>query len=202
MAFSLALLGASTYEAPAVGSYDLLATEILTSSQSSITFASLGDYAADYQHLQIRVLARTTRTSNTDDVFAISFNGNTTMANYSHHFLKGNGSSVSSTGTNWADSSNGIPIGHTTSSIAVASNYAPTIIDILDAFSSSKNTTVRSLSGWIDPNSNAGYAQQSIQLSSGAFLNTSSITSISLGPTLSPNFVTGSRFSLYGLRKV
>jgi hypothetical protein len=39
----------------AAGSYDLLETEILTGSQTSVTFSSLNStYGADYQHLQAR----------------------------------------------------------------------------------------------------------------------------------------------------
>ena len=47
--------------APAgVAAYDLLETEILTGSQASVTFSSLGDYASDYQHLQVRGAIMTT----------------------------------------------------------------------------------------------------------------------------------------------
>ena len=44
--------------AVAGGSYDLLETTILSSNAASVTFSNLNNYAADYQHLQIRAVVK------------------------------------------------------------------------------------------------------------------------------------------------
>jgi len=181
MAFSLALLGASTYEVPIPASYDLLATETLTSSTTSVTFSSLGDYAADYDHLQIRsTLATSTSTSRW---LTCRFNGDT-GSNYSFHRLRGTGSSVVTSGA-----------GNYAEILVVVSNdtVGSMVMDILDYGNSSKNTTTRTFHGSLGRNE--------VSLTSGAWFNTNAVTSILL-QYQSNDIVTGSRFSLYGIRKV
>ena len=175
-------------------SYDLLATEILTSAQGSVTFASLGDYASDYQHLQIRAVVRTDRTSASSDPVTLQFNGNT-GTNYSRHGLVsyqfgGSGGVVS----NAASSQTSILLSQAVNTNgATANSFGAIVGDILDPFSSSKNTTVRAL-----PGMNAAFS--AVELRSGGFFNTASIYEIKLEPLVGSNFVTGSRFSLYGLK--
>jgi hypothetical protein len=172
------------------GSYDLLATEILTGSQASVTFSSLGTLAAGYQHLQIRALSSTSRTPGGDSLM-MQFNGVTTTS-YSRHNLRGTGSSVSSS-ANASQSS--MYVGDTPSSDNV-NFFGGHVIDILDPFETTKNTTFRALSGA----ANVGF--NDIRLSSGAYFATSAITSITLFANVGPNLNTGSRFSLYGIRAV
>ena len=71
--------------------------------------------------------------------------------------------------------------------------YSPVILDILDPFVSSKNTTIRSLAGKAQTN-------PLIHMESGFWMNTAAVTSITIDGDYS-SFVAGSRFSLYGLRK-
>jgi hypothetical protein len=173
MAFSLALLGASTYEAPAAGSYDLLATEILTGSTTSVTFSSLGTYAADYQHLQIR----TTIFSAQANLMTLKLNATTETKS---HVLRGKNSAVTSfEGGGYV--------------LYCGSNTIPsaTVIDILDPFETTKNKVVRSFS----------CLDTEVALLSGLWLNTSVLDSIELPHPNAFNFLAGSRFSLYGIRK-
>ena len=189
MAFSLALLGASTYEKPALGSYDLLSTQILTSNTASVTFASLGTFAADYEHLQLRISAR----SNQAETFGsmnIRLNGDS-ASNYTRHELSGNGSSVAS-GAATTQTSMTFHI-QIVGANAAANEFGANVSDFLDPFNASKNTTVRTLGGRT--------SSPRINLHSGLWMNTASITSIEL-ITNSGSVITGSRFSLYGLRKV
>ena len=167
--------------------YDLLQTEILTGSQSSVTFSDLGDYATDYQHLQLRITARSDRSGQTNSRVRLQFNG-LTAASYFSHELEGNGSTVASSATT---SSSSILIGRINGPTSAANAFGATVIDVLDPFSSSKNTTFRALSGSTSYNR--------IALFSGSLANTASLTEIKVLDEFA-NFIAGSRFSLYGLK--
>jgi hypothetical protein len=162
--------------------YELIESVILTGTQASVTFSSLATYASTYKHLQIRSVAK--GTDYNDNIF-LQFNGNTGN-NYSHHRLLGDGSSVSSVATTTTSDL----IGGFYSSSAT-NIFAPSITDILDPFSTTKNTTIRCLHG----DSNA----PTIRLASGAYYNTEAISSITLFAKVL-SFVAGSRFSLYGIK--
>ena len=174
----------------AAGAYDLLETQVLASSAASVTFTGLDTLAAGYQHLQIRMVTRydnaTTATVNAKLVL-----DSDTGANYSNHRLQGDGSSVSSTyfaGAAYLDIRDFV-VGNN----ATANAFGAAIVDILDFSSTSKNSTMRALSG--SPETN----ESKITLSSGAWLDTAAITTIQISPS-SANWLTGSRFSLYGVK--
>lgn len=170
----------------AAGSFDLLETQVLTSSAASVTFSSLSTYAADYQHLQIRMLTRSSQSVAASGSTGIRFNS-VGSGQYSSHILKGTGSSVLSE----AFTSQDYMFSYLTyGSSATANAFGPWVIDILDPFETSKNTTIRSIGGLPE-----------IRLMSGAWINTSAVTSIEIDMRDGHSFVTGSRFSLYGLRK-
>jgi len=168
---------------------DILAEEVLTGTQSSVTFSSLGDYAADYQHLQIRMTLRNDLSTNEAQSF-IKFNGDT-GSNYTYHYLLGNGSSVSSGSSTsrqltWAGTSAGNTAG--------TNVFSASIIDILDPFETTKYTTTRVFSGIASPTN-------VVFLNSGVWMNTAALTSIELRPQVSSNnWVSGSRFTLIGLK--
>ena len=164
------------------GSYDLLATEILTGSQASVTFSSLGDYAATYQHLQIRWTMRNAETSGGQSALWVQYNADT-GANYSWHRLYGNGIGA---GSDSLSSQTKLLASVGTRNSATSGNFAGGVIDILDPFESSKNTTLRCLGG----------ESAFIQLGSGAWFNTNSLTEVKIFSDANMN--TGSRFSLYG----
>jgi hypothetical protein len=166
----------------ATGTYELIESYILGSNQSEVSFSSLATYASTYKHLQIRMVAL--GTTSVDNQF-IRFNSDSGN-NYNGHFLFGDGSSVGS--TVYTPKSQ-IYIGN---SSVTANQFTAVIVDILDAFSSTKNKTVRALYGSVGTPS-------VVQLISGAWFNTASLTSISVA-RLTNNYATGSRFSLYGLR--
>lgn len=186
MLIPLGFWAASAGGGAAAGSFDLLETQVLASSAASVTFSSLSTYAADYQHLQIRMVSRMSF-SNAERSLVMRLNGDT-ASSYNNHGLFGNGSSVGS--FYFADTY--ISIGSFAAANAAADAFGAGVIDVLDAFNSSKNTTVRSLAG--TPTT------PQISLRSGLWRNTAALTSITLlDPT--SNLVTGSRFSIYGLRK-
>jgi hypothetical protein len=165
--------------------YELIETQILGSNTSTVTFSSLGTYSSTYKHLQVRLVARGARSAS-DDGVSMRLNADT-GANYSMHFLFGNGSSVQSFAQT---SQTGIYIGNIMAGSSTANRFTPKVIDILDAYSASKNKTTRTL----------GEGENNIiALSSGAWYNTASVTSISVIDT-NGDFVSGSRFSLYGIK--
>ena len=179
---------ASQFDAPVGGgSYDLLQTEILAGSAASVTFSDLGDYASTYHHLQIRFVARSDRSGQTNTRVRLQFNG-LTAASYFSHELEGNGSTVASSATT---SSSSILIGRINGPTSTANAFGATVIDVLDPFSTSKNTTFRSLSG--------STSYDRIGLFSGSLANTASLTEIKVLDEFA-NFIAGSRFSIYGLR--
>jgi hypothetical protein len=165
------------------GSYELIATEILGSAQSSVTFSSLGDYSSIYKHLQIRAVTKQTTTGGQN--LRIQLNGDS-GSNYAWHYLLGNGSSVSSSGgasANFAFAGN-LPHANQTS------QFGAIVLDLLDPFSTTKNKTLRALNAESSTN---------IWLASGLYMSTSSTTSITLFSG-SGNLTAGSRFSLYGVK--
>jgi hypothetical protein len=168
------------------GSYELIESYILGSSQSSVTFSSLGTYSSTYKHLQLRMTARQDSNSN---VLQLRMNGDT-GTNYRNHRLTGTGSTVVS-----GDSGAGTSIYTYTGAASgdTANVFSANVMDLLDAFSTTKNKTIRQLA------TNGVGIYDEISLDSGAWFNTASITSLQILPATS-NWIAGSRFSLYGIK--
>jgi hypothetical protein len=172
--------------------YEWLETVTVGSGgQATISFSNLNStYGSTYQHLQIRAVLRSTR-SDTDSIYYVQFNGDT-AANYRAHFLRGNGS-VTASESNTPSYPNGIIIyGGLPGNTATANAFGPNVIDILDPFETTKNTTIRALVG-------QSASINRIALESGAWFNTAALTSITLDDVFG-NFAQYSRVSLYGMR--
>jgi hypothetical protein len=184
MLIPFGVLSAAGAEVGIVSDYELIESVFLTSNQSSITFSNLGTYSSTYKHLQIRAVARN---SSDDQFFSVRLNADT-GSNYAWHQLGGTGSTVfSGAGTSavWMVSGQ-------TPQTGDGSLFSATVIDLLDTYSSSKNTTIRTLTGY------SGSTPRII-LRSGVWINTASVTSATLIVN-SGNFVSGSRFSIYGIK--
>lgn len=184
MPFGLGFFATAGVSASA-GSFDLLETQVLGSGQASVSFSNLTtSYAANYQHLQIRIALSALADRN----LIMRFNGDS-GANYSYHGLEGTGSG----------SPVSFGVANATSIVAgvnpAGSNLASAgVIDILDPFEGTKNPTIRSFWG-----AHLGGAQQRVQLLSGSWRNTISLATITLQYNAS-DLLTGSRFSLYGIK--
>ena len=163
-----------------------IATQLLASTASSVTFSNI---PTGYKHLQIRSISRDS--SGTVSQQYLRFNGDT-GTNYSIHTLTGNGASAGTAGSAGA-SQPFINCGIKCGASDLANTFGVAVIDILDYANTTKNKTVRTLSG-VDLNG-SGYAW----MSSGAWYNTAAITSIILIPEIS-SFAQYSRFSLYGIK--
>jgi hypothetical protein len=184
----LGILGSSGAVA-STNSYESIATVTVGSGGSStVSFSSI---PSTYKHLQIRTIGRTNR-ADVQDVIKFNFNSDT-GSNYSYHYLGGDGSSpVVSSGTSTSTPFGG---GIIAGNSAVSNVFGTSVIDILDFTSTSKNKTVRSLSG-IENNN----ADGRLYLMSSLWLNTAAITSITLSPLVGSSFLQYSHFALYGIK--
>ena len=167
------------------GSYDALATYTVPSGGvSSITFSGLPT-SGQYSHLQIRASFSTSTGTDT----WVRLNSDTTSNNYISHFLNGNGSSAAA-GYLSAGTSAGGYLGYSGST----TSFVGTTLDILDYASTSKNKTLRNLTGY-DAN---GSGQ--IYLFSSLWLNSSTAISSLTFYTSSGTFNQYSSFAIYGVR--
>jgi hypothetical protein len=187
------ILGIMASSRPAfelVGAYDSLATVTLSANATSVSFTGI---PSGYKHLQVRITGKMDRTSAAFGDYHVSLNGNTSSI-YPTHTLSGNGSSASAfaqtTGVGLGYWSFGRLAGNT-----IASLMGVAILDFLDYTDTTKNKVVRALSG-VDTNGSG-----EINFQSGAFLNTSAITSIQFAPGFgSTNFIAPTSFALYGIK--
>jgi len=166
--------------ATATSSYESIATATGTGSSGTITFSSI---PSTYKHLQVRMI------SNDGGYNQNGFRLNADSgSNYSTHYLTGDGAAASAgalVSTN--------RVSYVGFAAGGANIYGAAVIDILDYASTTKNKTVRSFMGW-DANGSGG-----VYLSSGVWLNTSAVTSLSI-VDLAGNFTTASTFALYGIK--
>lgn len=181
----------ATAGAGAAGSFDLLETQVLGGSTASVTFSSLSTYAATYQHLQLRMVARSLRPDLDRDLCVIEMNGDTGN-NYNSHGLVGAGNGVFSFTS--GQTARIEMFSQLQASTSPTGAYSAYVVDFLDAYETSKFKTIRSLSGGTIRSSESG-----VGLASGLWRNTNALTSIKVYGT-SANLASGSRFSLYGIK--
>jgi hypothetical protein len=161
---------------PTFPSYESIATTT-PSGSGSITFSSI---PSTFKHLQIRC-SSVPPTGNYNYLRVNGDSGN----NYSFHQLTGDGSNAGAAAI-------------TSTNLIYINNYSGTtspavaVIDILDYTNTNKYKTVRSLGG-VDSNG-SGF----VQFRTGAWLNTSAITSITIASD--GNYGSGSIFALYGIK--
>jgi hypothetical protein len=164
-------------------SFDLLETRALESDTSSVSFTSLETYAADYKHLQIRTSTRGTTAAASVSVDLVI--NNDTGANYSFSLIEGNGTS----GSPYRESGSILFLAPTAAASSASNIFGSTVTDILDAFSVSKNKTIKTIGGW----------SGSVQMVTGHRRSLEAISSIEI-KSRTGNFVAGSRFSIYGVK--
>jgi hypothetical protein len=177
-----------------VDAYELISSTILGGTAASVTFSNLGDYSSTYKHLELRAVVRTSRTSGVDGML-IRLNADS-GSNYSRHDFEGNGTvePITIIGSFNQPNQTAIFVNRIADENSGTSIFSSNVTTFLDTFSSTKNKTVRTLSG-LHTSVFLG-----INFTSGAWYNTASTTSITLTPQVGLNFVAGSRFSLYGIR--
>jgi hypothetical protein len=171
------------------GDYELISTTVVgAGGVASVTFSNLASLAANYKHLQVRIVARSNNIAvNTDNL--VSRINSDTGSNYSQHSLSGSGSAVSSSA---ATSQAVLYVGDITGATGTTSAFGTHIFELFDIQSTTKYKTHRSFGGY---SANAN----DIRLASGVRVSSSATTDLSFF-ALNGNLVQYSRFSLYGLR--
>ena len=178
---------------PDFGAFESIATTTLSTSAASVTFSSI---PSTYKHLQLRIFTRGNSSSGGYPTSAyLSINSDTTDANYTNHYLNGDGASATS-GVAVSNRGNIFVTAGTNGSYSNTSTFTVTVLDFLDYANTNKYKTIRALNGG-DFNG-AG----SIRLASMVWKNTAAITSISFDtdPTYLGNFQQYSSFALYGIK--
>jgi hypothetical protein len=168
------------------GAYDSIATTTVGSGgTASVTFSSI---PSTYTHLQVRYLARSTR-ANTADNLKMTLNSSTT---YAWHYIYGDGASPVAGG---ASTQTSMLIGNCAGGTATSGIFAGGVLDILDYTSTSKNKTIRGLSG-VDRNGSG-----EVFFDSGLDYSTpAAVTSITFSSWNSANLAEYSQFALYGIK--
>lgn len=182
------LAGNSAYLPP---SYESIATVTGSGSSGTVTFSSI---PSTYTHLQIRYIAKSTQGGTAASYIpTININGSAASA-YANHALRGDGATVAATGAATQTSISASYAVIPNSATAYANMHGVGIIDILDYTSTSKNKTLKLMTG-VDLN-NPGI----VNLSSGLWYATpTAITSVAINvPTGS--WTTTSVFALYGIK--
>lgn len=173
------------------GAYESIATATGTGSSGTITFSSI---PSTYTSLQIRLIDKATRTGSfgSNDGY-LRFNGDT-GSNYAYHYLIGDGSSASAAG-GASQSTMRIARIDQSSYSGLSNMMAVAIIDIHDYASTTKNKTVRYVSG----NDTNGVGDGQINLGSGLWASTSAVNQVEIYLS-GTNFTTSTVISLYGIK--
>jgi hypothetical protein len=170
----------------AVGDYQSIATVTSTGSAGDITFSSI---PATYKHLQIRGILRTNDTGGFNNQ-GMRFNSDT-GSNYKSHVLRGDGASA--TAGVVANTTNFNDFMRAASASMTAGIFSVLVMDILDYANTNKYKTFRALEGG-DANGSG-----SIGLTSGVWMSTSAISTITISPS-GGTAIQYSSLALYGIK--
>lgn len=170
-------------------SMELISTIVVGVAATTVTFSSI---PSTYSHLQIRAVVKDSNAGSTADNGNITFNGDTTATNYYWHSLEGNGSGANA----YNQGSYLNSLRNIMGSVSAAQAYSSQIIDILDYSKTTKYKTMRTLNGL----TNSTYSAWGVGISSALWQNTAAISTIALSATGANTWLTGSRFSLYGIK--
>jgi len=170
-------------------SYESIATVTVgAGGSSSITFSSI---PSTYQHLQIRGIVRNDASGTGGAEATLRFNGST--SNYvTLHQLYGSGSAAGAS-ADLTQPSVSYPI-YNPKSGETANTFSGFVMDVLDYANTNKNKTVRTLSGW-DANG-SGF----VILRSNLWMDTTAISSITIGMESTYKLAQYSSFALYGIK--
>jgi hypothetical protein len=161
--------------------------QVGSAGSADVTFSSI---PSTYKHLQIRFISKSTFTTGVTDSLISNFNSDA-GANYSYHFLRGDGSAVTS--DNGVSTSLLFLGNQGNSGTGMTNIYGVGVCDILDYANTNKYKTIRNLLGF-DSNGDGR-----VVFSSSSWRNTNAITSIKFSFS-NGNIASGSQFALYGIK--
>lgn len=177
----LAVAGAGG--AAATLAYELISTQIPSSSTVNVTFSSI---PSDYKHLQLRL---SLRSSSGNSVVTAGIRLNSATTNYYSHRLRTDGGSV------YSESSEDSYVRFQASGSPFGGMWSGHIVDLLDYASTDKTKTVSILGGIAQ-----GNGQSAAGLYSGVWNSTAALTSITITEPTGNSWLGNSRFSLYGIK--
>lgn len=167
--------------------FDSIATTTVTTSTATISFTSIPQ---TYRHLQIRAIGRATGTTGAGENTLVSFNSDTTAANYGFHNILGDGASATA---QYFGLSRVIANAAFTTDTTAASIFGVFVADILDYTNTNKYKTIRTLNGQ-DQNGSGR-----MMLNSLLWSNTAAISRIDL-TCGAGNFAQYTKIALYGVK--
>jgi hypothetical protein len=174
-------------------SYESISTVTVGSGgAATISFSSI---PSTYKHLQIRIMARSNRATFPVDDPVMQLNGDT-GSNYTNHTIYGDGATTGTFAS--APRSNIRGAGSLASS--AGSGWSAGVVDILDYTNTNKYKTVRWLQGFDTNGTVAGYGGL-VVFTSGSWMNTAAVTSISFEVEGSRSYTEYSSFALYGIKE-
>jgi hypothetical protein len=171
-----------------VGGLALIGSVVLSADTASMT---VGSIPGTYSHLRIVILARTSATALTDNLF-IQFNGDT-AAHYSDQFTNSHGSTVGGFQNN------------TVTGIQVQTQGDTALASLFSAFEGTlpqyaATVALKALVGMnAETASNLAAGNIQAQQYSGYWNSTAAITSVTVVPGTGPNFKAGSVLYVYGM---
>jgi hypothetical protein len=166
--------------------YNFIASNVLSSSAASVTFSAI---PATYTDLVVRWTGRVDTAAVTPSVY-LQLNADT-GTNYSYTALEGTGSAASS----YRAATNAfIHIGRSSGSTATANTFGSGEVYI-PSYTLSQNKPVGAV-GMGETNATTAI----MDATAGLWRNTAAITSVTVYPAASGNFVSGSSFYLYGIK--
>lgn len=169
--------------------YVLISSNTLSSSAASVTFSSI---PSTYTDLVLRVSARGDVTGQSVESLTVQFNGSGGTA-YSYTRLRGTGSTASSSAGSSTSVWNFLGVadaaGATSNTFGSFEMYVP-------SYAANQYKTG---SGFGVQEDNSA-TTNNITATAALWQNTSAITSMTILPVYSTNFVSGSSFYLYGLK--
>lgn len=154
---------------------------------ANITFSSI---PSTYTHLQVRIIDRDTSAFNDSYGMYLKINSDT-GSNYSTHYLLGTGATALAGGS---ASQTPIVIAQTAGGGMLSNTFGVAILDFIDYKNTSKYKTIKSLSGY-----STNSTVTNTTLTSGLWMNTNAITTITLTPGAG-NWAQYSSFALYGIK--
>jgi hypothetical protein len=186
----LSPLGVFAFAPTAGGDYESIETITLGSAATEITFSSI---PSTYKHLEIRGIARTTRSGSGYDWFTARFNGDT-GSKYSFHILMGTGSAPYYYP---AGSQTSMYVGALSQASTSSYMYGAFITSVLDYAKTSKYKVIRTGFGHeIDANNTESLVGQI----SGSWQDTAAVTSMTFLIPGGYQFAAGTSLSLFGIK--
>ena len=172
--------------------YDPAATWLIqrVAGNGSSNVITLSSIPQTYKSLQIRIFGKDTRNSTQYSVDGyITLNSVTT---YGYHYLRGDGTNVTSTG-GASNTVTILPNAIATSSSGMTSIGSAVIVDIHDYTSTTRNKTIRAFGG-INTNGLGAYG---VYLASGVSIDTAAVASVTL--QCDTAWTTDTTIALYGM---